>query len=111
MANPGVWDAASLSLAADAVAGQSLSFGLFDGDPESGGTELSGGSYARWTPTFGSASNGVASASNDYAIPADSQFDWVAVYVGSTLKIKAQITQQTYSTAGTFTLTANVKAQ
>lgn len=65
---------------------------LFDGDPTSGGSELTGGGYARQAVTFGTPANKKTSNTNKVTFPiATSDWSWtyVAIYTassGGTLK-------------------------
>lgn len=59
---------------------------LFNGNPNSGGTEASGGSYARQSCTFGSASSGSSATTADItfsSMPATT-VDYVGIYDAST---------------------------
>lgn len=59
---------------------------LFNGNPSSGGTEASGGSYARQTVTFSAASSGTATSNvavNFTSMPATT-INYVGLYDAST---------------------------
>lgn len=86
---------------------------LFHGDPESGGTEISGGSpaYARKSVTWASASGGSKAASNQpvFDVPSGATVDYVAYYTassGGTLLAKASVSAEVYGAQGTYTLTS-----
>jgi hypothetical protein len=88
---------------------------LFNGDPESGGTEATGGSpaYARKAVTWdGAASGGSRSASNTdpvFDVPNGFTVAWVAYYTassGGTLIAKHDVTNEVYGAQGTYTLTS-----
>ena len=82
---------------------------LFNGDPESGGTECSGGGYARQALTFGSAAGGVKSitASPVFNVPASFTVSWIGYYnasSGGTLLWKENVADEAFGSAGTYTI-------
>jgi len=84
--------------------------GLFDGDPESGGTECSGGGYARQSDSFSSASGGSKAASGTPTFSVPSGFtvryvSWHTASSGGTLIAKASVSDEAFGSAGTYTLT------
>jgi hypothetical protein len=84
---------------------------LFDGDPESGGAEPVGGSYARKAITWGAAAAGSRAATGTYVfdIPNGFTVRWAGFYTalsGGTLLAKADVTDKAYTADGTYTLTA-----
>lgn len=86
---------------------------LFNGDPESGGTEITGGSpaYARKSVSFSAASGGTKNASNQpvFDVPNGATVSYVAYYnasSGGTLLAKAVVTTEVFGAQGTYTLTS-----
>ena len=69
--------------------------------------EVSGGSYARQTLSWGAASNGVITASPVFSMPASSTAAWVCLFnAGGTAVDKAQFgASQAFATAGTYSPT------
>lgn len=69
--------------------------GIHTGDPGTGAdNEVTGGGYARQTPTFGSASGGVVTMTSTltYAGPANEDALWYTIWAGATRYGKGQIT-------------------
>lgn len=87
--------------------------GLFFGDPEAGGTELDELTvYERKPITLGPAVDGIITVNQAivFDIPSGSVINYVAFFdgTGTTLLGKDDIIQETYASAGTFTITSAV---
>lgn len=89
---------------------------LFTADPGTTGSatgEVSGGSYARAALGWSSASNGaVSSAATLFNVPSGVTVTYFGVTASSTagtadVQDSVAVTSQTFSTAGTYTVTAN----
>lgn len=82
---------------------------LHSGDPGSNGAnELTGGTYARKSITFGAASGGVRTAVSNpvFDVPAGGSVRYAGFWDGATFKGSGILTTETYTNAGTYTLTA-----
>lgn len=85
-----------------------VTVGLFLGDPLASGVEVSGGSYARQSVTFAAAANGSMDHSNQpqFDVPAGADFDYVGYFMGGSCIASDGVTEETYGSAGTYTLTS-----
>lgn len=106
------WDVTSLTLAADAIAGQTLYAALFNGDPAGAGTEVTGGTpaYARKLLTYPSGAN-PATVQVTFDVPAGATFDHAAVFDAATLgnrKNSGTIPAESYGSQGTYALTVEI---
>lgn len=102
---------AALNLAADAVAGAVAEISLHTAEPDtSGSDEVSGGSYARQTASYASASGGSAdlSSSVTFDIPASTTVSHYGLWDSTSafLGAEALASSQTFSSAGTYELTS-----
>lgn len=82
-----------------------VTLALFNGDPAASGTELSGGSYARKTLTWGAASSGTITATNvTFDVPAGSTVSHGAYYNsgGTLVGSYALSASETFTAAGTY---------
>lgn len=82
---------------------------LFNGDPSAGGTEISGGGYARQPITMESAVAGQVEITTDetFDVPAGAVVNFVAYYTaltGGTLLAQDDVTEETYGSAGQYVL-------
>ena len=83
---------------------------LFDGNPSSGGTEVSGGSpaYARQSITMTTASGGSIVVTTDavFDVPSGATINYVAFYAtnNTTLLAYDDVTEEVYGGQGTYTL-------
>ncbi len=88
--------------------------GLFNGDPTGSGTEVSGGSYARQQPSWGTPSSGSMSDTMTFDVPAGATVDHIAIYDGASTPnlVGSQATAQaeSWSSAGTASVSVTVKA-
>lgn len=102
--------AVALNAAAGAVAALVTKTSLHATDPGTTGTaEVTGGTYARITPAFGTASGGVAdlSASLTFNVPSGQTVGYYGHWAGSTfLGGKAVSGGATYASDGTYVLTS-----
>lgn len=72
------------------------------------GAEVSGGTYARVALSWGAPSNGVTTATATINVPASTTVQGAGLYTASTAGSYIDggtVTSQTFSTAGTYTLT------
>ena len=82
---------------------------LHTGDPgTNGANEVTGGSYARQAVTMAAASNGTRSASNQpvFNVPAATTVAHIGLWNNSTFLGSADPVDETFSNAGTYTVTA-----
>ena len=112
------WSATALNDAVNALTAAGTYIALYNGAPGSGGTEISGGSYARvatggagWTTASAGSATGNAVTIN---VPAGATISYFAVFAavsgGSYLFGAALASSETYGSAGTYTLTPTVTA-
>lgn len=99
---------AALNQAADAITVTVMS--LHNANPTATGTvgEITGGGYARQTVTFGAASAGVRSLSNQptFSVAAGTTVSHYAIWDGATLKeYGAFAASETFGNAGTYKVT------
>jgi len=99
----------------DALGAVAVFAALFNGDPSDAGTELSGGTpaYARKAQGWGSAAAGSMEDDGDIAFdcPAGSTVNYVAWYTadtGGTLLAYDAVTEETFGSQGTYTLTQSL---
>lgn len=84
--------------------------GLFNGDPEAAGTEISGGSpaYARQSIVMTAASGGQIQVTDDvvFNVGSGSTINYVAFYnaAGTVLLGKDSVAEETFASQGTYTL-------
>lgn len=96
----------------DAAGGEIDSVSLHDDDPGSTGVnELAGGSYARQTPSWGSASGGEIQTSSalDFDVPGGNTVAWVGLWdsTGPTFLGGIQLdASEAFSSDGTYTVTS-----
>jgi len=106
------FDSTADNLAIAAVAEVAVQVSLHSSDPGTGASnELSGGSYARGTVTWGTPSGGIVKPTADIAIqvPAGATVAYAAFWSsdGTTRYAKqAFASPETFANAGTFTLSA-----
>jgi hypothetical protein len=84
-----------------------LTVKLHTGDPGTTGlTEVSGGGYAAQAATFGAASAAAKQNTGPIAfnIPAATTVAWVSLWDGATFVDKADVADEAYAGAGTYTL-------
>lgn len=82
---------------------------LHTADPgTNGANEVTGGSYARKAVTMAAASNGVRAASNQpvFDVPAGTTVAYIGLWNNSTFLGSADPVDETFSNAGTYTVTA-----
>lgn len=100
----------ALNAAANAIAGMITATSLHSADPSTtGANEISGGTYARKTPTYGAASGSVAdvSASLVFDVPAGKTVSHYGLWAGATFIGGAALSaSETYGGNGTYTLTS-----
>jgi hypothetical protein len=105
----------ALNAAADGAAGTITEVSLHSGDPgTTGASEISGGSYVRLNPSYGSASSDVADLSQSLVFNSASgtTVSYWGAWAGSTFVGGGSCTSATFSADGTYTLTsAPVQAQ
>lgn len=74
------------------------------------GTEITGGDYARQAVTWGTATNGAITASNQpaFSVPASSVVAIVKLWntAGDTEYASFSVTSETFANAGTYTITS-----
>lgn len=96
----------------DAMVGTADSVSLHESDPDPSGTnEVSGGSYARQTPTWDAASGGAVSISSSisFDVPGGSTVAYVGLWdsTGPTWKGSIELSaSESFSGDGTFTVTS-----
>ena len=82
---------------------------LHTADPgTNGANEVTGGSYARKAVTMAAASNGTRAASNQpvFDVPAGTTVAYIGLWNNSTFLGSADPVDETFSNAGTYTVTA-----
>lgn len=89
----------------DDIGASATHIALFNGDPSGVGVEISGGSYARQSITWNTASAGNLDSINTptFTVPAGSTVNYLALYTaltGGTLLGYRAITSQTFATEG-----------
>ena len=83
---------------------------LHSADPGStGASEISGGSYARQTPTFNAASGGSRALNADltFDVPAGSTVAYVGYWSGSTFLGSDQVTSESFAADGQYKVLAS----
>lgn len=94
------------------LTGVAIYMSLHTADPgESGTSEVSGGSYARKSVTWGTPSGGSVSASNQpvFDVPASTTVSYVGLWSaasGGTFYGSANVDDETFTNAGTYTVTS-----
>ncbi len=85
-----------------------VTIGLYKGSPLDAGVEVSGGSYARQSVSLAAASGGSRAHSNQpsFDVPAGGNFDYVGYFMGGSCIAEDDIPEETYGSAGTYTLTS-----
>lgn len=101
---------AGKNIALDDLGASATHVALFNGDPSGAGTEISGGTYARQSVTWNAASAGNLDSSNapTFDVPAGATVNHIAIYTaatGGTLLAYRSVTAETFSSAGTYTVT------
>ena len=96
---------AGKNIALDDLGASATHVALFNGDPSGAGTEISGGSYARQSVTWNTASAGNLDSSNTptFTVPAGATVNFIAVYdalTGGNLLAYRAITAETFATEG-----------
>lgn len=96
---------AGKNIALDDLGASATHMALFNGDPAGAGTEISGGSYARQSVTWNTASGGNLDSSNTptFNVPAGATVTFLALFdalTGGNLLATRSITSQTFATAG-----------
>lgn len=103
-------NAVALNAAADAVTGIITATSLHSADPSTtGASEISGGTYARKTPAFNTATAGSAnlSASLVFDVPAAATAAYYGHWAGATFVGGGVLSaSETYGADGTYTLTS-----
>jgi hypothetical protein len=88
--------------------------GLFNGDPTGSGSEVSGGSYARQQPSWGTPSSGSMSDTMTFDVPGGATVDHIAIYDGANTPnmVGSQATDksESWGSAGTASVTVTVNA-
>lgn len=97
--------------ALDAMAGDAVSVSLHSSNPDpTGANELTGGTYARQTPTWGAASGGTVSITSDlvFDVPGGSTVAYVGLWdTGGSWLGSIQLTDsESFAADGQFTVTA-----
>jgi len=93
----------------NALKAQVTHLSLHDGYPASDANEISGGSYARQSVTWGNSSNGVVNATNQpvFNVPANTTIAAVGLrsaVTGGELYGSSEVTPETFTHPGTFRL-------
>lgn len=103
---------AALNAATDGIAGNITAISLHTADPSTtGASEVTGGTYARQTPTYGAASASSAdiTASLTFNIPAGTTVTHYGLWAGATFYGGNTLaTSESYTGSGTYTLTSAV---
>jgi len=86
-----------------ALTGEITDCSLHSADPGTTGiNELSGGTYARQTVTFGAAVSGQANVNNApvFDVPASGTVAYVGFWAGTSFRVGVQVTTESYSSNG-----------
>lgn len=96
---------AALNAAVDAITGNITACSLHTADPGTTGTsEVTGGTYARQTPTFGAASGGSAATTGDmtFDVPSGQTVSWIGLWAGATFYGKDDVVDEAYGSDGQY---------
>ncbi|MGH3099269.1 MAG: phage tail fiber protein [Streptosporangiales bacterium] len=106
------FETAVLNSAVSGATGDLVDMSLHTADPGgTGASEVSGGSYARQSSAWGSASAGSQSRSETFDVPASTTVSYVGFWDSSTWQGGFAVdTAETWSNAGTADVTATVTA-
>ena len=108
------YDTTARNVGVDAIAALAVKIALHTGDPGAADTadnEVTGGSYARGTASWASASGGAAALSSDVSIdvPSGNTITYISIWntAGTTRYLKKSVTSEAFGADGTYTVLAS----